>query len=63
MPEDATAAFMGAHDCRGCPPLQLSEQGQRTVEAMRTWKSVGAGRLRLLRELAAELLALQEVKP
>lgn len=58
----STADFMGAHDCRKCPPLQLSEHGQETLEAMAAWKTIGPGRLRRLRELAAELLALQKEK-
>lgn len=64
MAEPETIAdFMGAHDCRGCPPLQLSDRGQETVEEMAKWKTLGPGRLRRIRELAAELLALQKERP
>lgn len=57
---DSIEEYMGGHDCRKCPPLQLSEHGQETLEAMAAWKTIGPGRLRRLRELAAELLALQK---
>lgn len=56
---DTIADFMGAHDCRGCPPLQLSDQNQETLEAMGEWRVFGPGRIAAVRALRLELLSLQ----
>lgn len=60
LEEQRVSAFMGAHDCRKCPPLQLSDEGQETLEAMGKWRSFGPGRIAAVRRLRAELLALQK---
>lgn len=59
---DALSAFMGAHDCRKCPPLQLSDEGQEILEAMGGWQVFGPGRIAAVRRLRVELLALQKEK-